>query len=407
MWLTALSLARKAAKRNQSNNAATPTTPSARRRRPKSGTLLAILAVLITATALILSILCVFAGHKPAMMPEYAVFTLNTSRIGEHWRQELDSKIMSVHLKRSVVVLPTVTAAPTTLVTNAPRNIISNIDSHAHSIISKASKKGHSEVSHAESAAKSETSAIASKASSAVGAAETDLVNVVNKAYDGIVSDLDLKDFYAVHLMTTCFGEYVLRNGSNITVGQSGLPDKGTHEHVDACEQHSAIDPMSLIRVIYWIGIVCTGIALVLGVAGTIRSTRKMALLNVVGTLPAFLVLGLSSAVTHGIALGAEKLIDFVGEDIGIAGYKGDEFLALTWTTTALLLIDTILWSLLFVLRGRASRDLDRGQGSPAMLGNGRGTSWRSRSRPDRTSEIALGPVKPMPVRDKYGNQML
>lgn len=346
---------------------------------------LAILSVLVTSIAFILSFLCVYAGHTPGMMENYAVFTLNTSQIGQNVLQELDAKISSVKLRRDVpIILPTITAAPTTLITMAPRDIASDFSA----LTSKAASDVSSVKSAAGSKASSVESAVASKVTSAVGSAETDIIDAVNKAYDGVITDLKLKDFYSVHILTTCSGDYVFANGTNVTVGASGMPANNTHKHVDSCSKHSAVDPVVLIAILYYIGIVFTGVALALSVAGVFITGRKIAVMNVLGSMVAFCFLGLASAVTHGLSLGAAKLINFVGDDIGIAGYQGGKFLHLTWATTCLLLLNIALWSLMCFFGGR--RD-DRPSESGVRHGLQSGVrSLRRPQRPDRTSSIAM-----------------
>ncbi|TKA66852.1 hypothetical protein B0A55_09999 [Friedmanniomyces simplex] len=403
--LQSLLLARKTKQAHNGSNQATPKTPISKTNKLRC---LAVLPVILTAIALLLSILCVFAGQKPGMMEDHAIFTLNTSRIGENILQKLDSKISSIHLKRSEPIQlfrPTITAAPTTLITMAPRGLASDLNSltdNAGSEIDSLTSDAGSAVNSAGSAVQSKAtsigSAVASAATSAVGAAETSIINAINKAYHGVIADLQLKDFYSVHISTTCEGTYQFKNGTNITVGDSGLPTKVTHSHVDSCSSHSAIDPMQFVRILYWIGIVLTAAALVLALLGLVRPTRKIALLNVFGTLPAFLFIFLASAVTHGVPVGAEHLVNSIGQDIGISGQRGDKFLQMTWATTILLLINMAFWGLLFFLGGRG----DQCAGS-------RGFDWKSRTRPDRTSGVALGMIsKPLPAHvDRNGNTMI
>jgi hypothetical protein len=300
------------------------------------------------------------------MMEEYAIFTLNTSRIGENIRQELDDKIMNFDFsfKRSApvrVAVPAVTPAPTTLITLAARGGIGGA-------FSSLTAEGGSKVDSAESAAKSKAkslehaahskansveSAVGSQITGAVGDVKSELVHLVNKAFGEIVDELALRDFYSVHVMTTCEGEYQFPNGTNVTVGNSGLPVPGTHKQVDSCSKHSAVDPLSFLNVFYWIGIVLTGLAMLMGFVGIYSATWKMALFNVLATVPAFCVMGLSSALAHGVAVGVPKLIDFVGGGIGLAGIAGQKFLRLTWAVVILLFINMLLWSLLIFLARR------------------------------------------------------
>ena len=334
--------------------------------------LIAVLPVLVTITAFTLSFLCVYAGHTPGMMEDYAIFTLNTSRIGENIRQELDDKVMDFqfNFKRSAPVqaaVPAVTPAPTTLITLAPRGGIggafssltaagdSKIDSAAAAAKSKAKSLEHA----AQSKANSIQSAVGGTVTEAVGDVQSEVVHLVNTAFGEIIAGLALRDFYSVHVMTTCEGAYQFPNGTNITVGNSSLPVPGTHKHVDTCSKHSAVDPLSFLNVFYWIGIVLTGLAMLMGFVGVYSATWKMALFNVLATVPAFCVMGLSSALAHGVAVGVPKLIDFVGGGIGIDGIAGQKFLTLTWAVVILLFINMLLWSLLIFL---ARRDLEKAE---------------------------------------------
>lgn len=373
--------------------------------------LFAALPVILTGIAFILSILCVYAGSKPGMMDDYAVFTLNTSRIGENVLKDINGKIKSVHLdiKRSepaaapvAMVTPaptTIDSAPTTLITIAPRDF--DFTSDLESLTSKAGSKVTSAKSEVESKASSAESAAKSKASSAVSSVQTKLVEAVNKAYRGAIEGLDLQDFYAIHISSSCTGTYQYPDHKNYTAGDSGEKLDDLRAHVDKCESHSAVNPFQLVRVIYWIGVVLTAAAFVLGIVGIVRPTKKMAIINVFGTLPAVIFMGLASAVTHGMAVGAAHLITFVGEKITVTGTAGQKFIQLSWATTVMLLVNLAFWVLIFFLIGRMAKKSD-GEG---------GSSW-GRKRPDRTSTIAMGPVpnvsRPLPVHmDRHGNTMI
>ncbi|KAK5684504.1 hypothetical protein LTS10_004374 [Elasticomyces elasticus] len=397
-------LARKA---KQAHNGATqaPKIPMSKTNKLR---LLAVIPVIITAIALLLSILCVYAGSKPGFMSGTAVFTLNTTRIGVPVLESLDNKIMAIHFKRAEpneMLSPTVTAMPTTLITMAPRGLGSALSSltadagsDIDSLTAGAGSAVHSTSSIVHSKASSIESAVSSKATSALGAAQTSIIKAVNNAYHDAISELDLKGFYAIHISATCEGTYQFKNGTNVTVGDSGLPTKGTHMVVDKCSPHGVIDPMQLIRILYWIGIVLTAITFGLAVGGLVRPTRKMALVNIFGTIPAFIFICLASSVTHGIAVGAEHLVNFLGSHIGVEGKSGAKFLQLTWATVILLVINMAFYGLLFFLSGRNAAP----QPAPSGLG------W-SRKRPDRTSQILLGQIsQPQQAHiDRNGHAMI
>lgn len=309
------------------------------------------------------------------MMEDYAVFTLNTSRIGENLVQEFDNKIQSFNTsgilaKRSEpeplpVVLAaraTITTAPLPTITLAPRDLddlvdglTSKVGEVKSEIGGKASSIASAVESKATSAAGAVESAVASKVQSAIEAVKTALVREVNEAYLDFVDEMDLKGFYAVHMMTTCEGEYVYPNGTNYTISLTAPePKNGTLDgKVFTCENHSMLNPLTLVKVLYWIGIVFTGLALAIGIWGAARYSRKLAILNVLATLPGVMFIALASAATHAFAAGAAGLVNFVGNGIGISGQSGGKFVALTWATTVLLLVNMCLWSLLAVLGER------------------------------------------------------
>ncbi|GAB1739444.1 hypothetical protein NU219Hw_g4402t1 [Hortaea werneckii] len=440
MWFAVLSIARKFYKSRNGKNSqpGSPIAPGARRSFG-APLFLSILAAIIATIAMVLAILAVFAGNKPSNMSDYYVFRLNTSRIGQNLIQEVDNKIMSVKfdLKRELpapamatatpIVTPRtqIASAPTTLITMAPRDIADDFDkgvddatAKAGSLKSDAGAAISSKASAVESAVTSKASAVESaaksKANSAMGSLQTKVVEAINDAYDGIIDELDLSDFYDVHISSTCKGTYKYKDGKNETV-IAGKPakddaDKEIYPHVDSCEKHSALDPMGLIRVLYWAGIALTVVAVLLGWAGIFLKSRKIAIFNCLATLPAFLFLVLASAVTHGIGMGAAKFINFIGGEIGVRGYKGGKFIALTWACTALLLANGLLWGFLVVLRGRAEKSAHSVPEYGTSSGFGLGSrSFRSkRERPDRTSQIIMEPVtRPQPSHDAHGQQWI
>lgn len=400
------------------NNRATDA-PKARSGSASSLRIPVILTVVIASITLILSVLCVFAGHKPGMMENYAIFTLNVSRIGENMINNVDNKIMSVNinLKRDVptpqlatvtTVRTTITAAPISLVTMAPRGLESKISS----LESGATSKVHSVESAISSKATAVKSAAASRISSASIAAKTEIIAAINKAYGGVINELGLSDAYSMHMMTTCKITYRYHNGTNVTVGAGEAPPLsgkgGVYEHVDSCTTHSALDPLGLIKIIYWAGIVCNGVALVLCIAGLVFTSKKIATFNIIASGAALFFLFLASAVTQGFAVGASKFINFIGQDFGIRGYKGGKFIAMTWATTALILLNLVIWILLHVQRSRAQK---RAEGLGPGAGRFLSSKSMRRNRPDRTSHIAMSgyPISaPEPVRvDMHGNAMI
>jgi hypothetical protein len=365
------------------------------------------LPVIITAIALLLSVLCVYAGSKPGMMDNYAVFTLNTSRVGENVLRDINGAIKSVDIKfkRSEPMdapVAMITPAPTTMMTMAQRDIVDNFKSEASDLNSKAGSLGSKAGSKATSAkteiaskASSAQSAAKSAANSVVGSAQNKVIEIVNKAFHKAIDGLDLKDIYNIHISSSCIGTYEYKDGTNYTSSDNSSRIDELRPRIDSCESHSAVNPFQVVRIIYWIGVVMTAGALILGIFGLVRPTKKVAMINVFGSFPALFFMGLASALTHGMATGAAHLITFVGEKVGITGVAGSKFITLTWATTIMLLVNMSFWALAFFLIGRMAKK----------------SGGEGRKRPDRTSMVAMGEyevTRPLPVHtDRNGHAMI
>lgn len=367
--------------------------------------LLIALPLTITGIAFILSVLCVFAGNKPGMMDDYAVFTLNTSRIGENVLAELNGAIKSADFKfkRSepeTAPAAIITPAPTTMITMAPRDILSDIQSlntkgssKAESAKSALSSKATAVKSDVASKASSAESAAKSAANSAIASVQDKVVELVNKAFRAAVDGMHLEDVYNIHISSSCVGTYVYKDGKNYTYGDSKNLDQ-LRPRIDSCEGHSAVNPFRVVMGFYWMGFILAGVAFVMGIAGIIMPNKKLALINIFGTLPSVIFMGLASAITHGIAVGAKHLIGFVGDKIGVTGTLGSKFIHLTWAATIMLLINMCFWIGIYFWIKRKDKSGDR-------------------SRPDRTSTIAMGQYvpevsRPQPAHvDRNGHQMI
>jgi hypothetical protein len=412
--LSALSLGKKAYNFAQSRKDGGEGESNHKQKKPMSATgklrLFLGLPVILTAIALLLSVLCVYAGSKPGMMDNYAVFTLNTSRVGENVLRDINGAIRAVDIKFkrsedfSMMSAPVamITPAPTTMATMAQRGVTdmigsftSEAGSKASSAKSQAASKATSAKSQVASKASSAQGAAKSAANSAVGSAQKKVIDIVNKAFRNAIDGLELKDIYNIHISSSCIGTYEYKDGKNYTSSDPMANIEQLRPRIDSCEKHSAVNPFQVVRIIYWIAVVMTAIALILGIFGLVRPTKKVAMINVLGTLPALIFMGLASAVTHGMATGAAHLITFVGEKVGITGVAGSKFITLTWATTIMLLVNMSFWALAFFLIGRVEK---KSGGAP-------------RKRPDRTSMVCMGEYevsRPLPAHvDRNGHAMI
>lgn len=95
--------------------------------------------------------------------------------------------------------------------------------------------------------------------------------------------------------------------------------------------------------VFYVIGIVFAGLAFLGAIVGVLSESRLIAFFNFAIDMSAFLAVGIASAIATAIMIKAVNAINKYGGDIGVAAYKGTEFLGMTWAATALLLLASFL----------------------------------------------------------------
>jgi len=110
---------------------------------------LALVPIIVTVLAFMLSIVCFVAGSKPGVLTGYAMFTMNVSRMGEGIFHSLDNEIMNVHLKRDEPLTST-NAPPPATISSAPTSkpgLLHGMASHlGQGLQSDASVMAHSVV---------------------------------------------------------------------------------------------------------------------------------------------------------------------------------------------------------------------------------------------------------------------
>lgn len=116
---------------------------------------------------------------------------------------------------------------------------------------------------------------------------------------------------------------------------------------MDSCSSHSALNPLGLIRVIFYIGIFFTTLALVISIWATARYTTRKAWLAIIISLAALAFLGLATILTHGLAVAISKILNLLGSGIGLKTTYGGKWIALAWATVVLLLVNIGLWVLI------------------------------------------------------------
>lgn len=254
--------------------------------------------------ALILTLLCLFAGTNKSFLPNAELLTLNASRLGH-----------------------------TTLFNTTDGNggFLSNL----------------------------------------INDVEGDIDNLINNVTSDIARDLDLKDFYAAHIMTYCEGYY--EDSGNTSL-------RHAKENITYCSNRTALfhfDPTTIIEnelapgvnlsdlhwpkaledgvrsielaskvmfVFYVIGIIFAGFAFLGAIWGVFANGRISAFLNWGLDVMAFLAIGIASAIATAIVDKAVNDINKYGKEIGLAAYKGKEFLGMTWAATAVMSLGSFMW---------------------------------------------------------------
>jgi hypothetical protein len=287
--------------------------------------LTALIPALCCTAALILSFLCLFAGHKANFMEDYSLLTLNTSAIG----QTLVSSSSDSSLSSTIMNL-------------IPDSI------------------------------------------------ENSITNEINDQIGEIRQRLGVEDWYSMHMLNYCEGQYTPEEAANATLKESDIS-----KNVTECAKSRAMykfDPTRIIEealnktgldvtlsdlnwpediqkgidtlnalmaamfVLYIIAICLIFVALVASIFAVLSSGRLSACVNFLIATLAFLAIGLASALVTAVIVKGTDIINDKGKDIGLAAYWGGKFLALTWAATALMLIVLLAWIVEFCIGRRQNK---------------------------------------------------
>ncbi|MCJ1426663.1 hypothetical protein MMC29_004566, partial [Sticta canariensis] len=292
-------------------------------KRPAVPVGLLVLSLLSCLVAFVLSLLCIFAGSKSGYLENANLLTLNTSRLGH-------------------------------LVLQEPKGLDPN------------SFLGH-----------------------IVGAVEGGINELVGDIATSIAKELHIHDFYSIHLLDYCEGFYTpspiandtLHPTKNVTHCSKRTPS--FHFNATNVIQQELKSDISLpdlewpsaiqdgvgmaertIRamfVFYCIGVAATGLALVGVVFGMLVVNKLTAIFNFMLTMSAFISLALASIISTKFIDKAVKLINEAGDKAGIAAYKGNTFLGMTWAATGLIFLACVAWIYEFFRLRRLGKKSDYG----------------------------------------------
>jgi len=294
--------------------------------------------------AFVLSMLCLFAGHKPGFMENYHILTLNTSTLGHN-------------------LIPTSTSNPASSPTAT--SLGSFFSSVEHNI----------------------TSTI-----------EGDLNGIDDDIADKLAAELGIKQWYSWHLMDLCEGTYSPNaTAKHAKLNVSSCTNQTTMYHFDITKEindelessklhvnisslgwsddiqndlnklNTALDALF---VLYVIGIAAAGIAIIAAlVALFLHGSRLISFGNWGLASLSFVTLLIASIIITVIQIEAAHIINKHGNDIGVYAYRGTKYLILTWVAVAVMFLASAAWVVEFCV-GRRQRDREYTEKST-------GSRWR------------------------------
>lgn len=195
---------------------------------------------------------------------------------------------------------------------------------------------------------------------------------LINNATTEIASQLNISDFYSVHVMNYCEGMFEPNGtaavvGSDVTKNTTYCSSRNALFHFNVTQvvndalpgqislsdinwpaaindAQNAIRAASIAAVIlYILAIVFTGLAFFGAIFGFFTSGRLSACCNLVIDFLAFLCIGGASGVATAVMVKAVDALNQYGNDIGVSATRGNRFLAMTWAATGAMLIALIV----------------------------------------------------------------
>ncbi|KAF1911572.1 integral membrane protein-like protein [Ampelomyces quisqualis] len=283
----------------------------------------ALIQVLCCTIALILSFLCLFAGHEKSFMEDYHLITLNTSLVGQ-------------------TILPTSSSPPST---NPLTNLLNLIPDP--------------------------------------------ITDAINEQIGNVAARLGIEDFYSAHLLTHCSGQYTPSEVPTSTISASQIS-----KSVTSCSAPQALytfDPTALVEaalkqntgldvslqdirwpeniqsnidalntamralfVLYVLAILFIFLALGTAVWSKMYAARWAVWTNICVVELAGLAVALASVLVTAVMVKTTGIVNRLGNDVGIEAYAGRKFLGLTWASTALMVVVSVVLGVEWYVARRA-----------------------------------------------------
>jgi hypothetical protein len=311
----------------------------------------ALFPMALAIVAFVLSMLCLFAGHKPGFMEDYHIITLNTSTLGYN-------------------LIPSGT---------------SNDDPTPTS------------------------DSIGSFFSNLVEDTKDELVDTLNEignsVADRLADELGIHEWYSLHLMDMCYGAYkpnTTAPGASKNV--SRCTETTAMYHFDITEQleyeldlgpfdislsdlnwpdeiQDGLDALNAATnatfILYCLGIAAAGLAIIASlVAVFLHGSRLVSIGNWGLAIASFLALLIASIIVTIIQMKASDIINEYGNAIGVYAYRGQKYLIITWVSVAAMFVAVVAWTVEFCVGKRRNRKEFTEKTSRRRGGFG---AWRNR----------------------------
>ena len=284
----------------------------------------ALVPTLCCAAALILSFLCLFAGHKAGFMEDYHLVTLNTSMIGENIINETRS---------------TDTGSSITDLINGIRNYGSSAINDAIGEVTQ--KIGIEDFYSAHMLNYCEGQYTPAEAANA-SIKESDISkNVTECSKNRAMYKFD---------PTAIIQEALNKTGVDVTLADLNWPE----DIERGIKTLNAL--MGAMFVLYCIAIALIFVAFLAAAAAILLSGRLSACVNFLVSILAFLAIGLASALVTAVMVKATNIINDKGSEIGLEANRGNKFLALTWAATGLMFVVVLSWVAEFCIGRRHNK---------------------------------------------------
>jgi len=285
----------------------------------------AVLPAVLSAAALVLSFLCLFAGHKKSFMQNFDILTLNTSRIGTNLLNE--------------------SARPfdgDNPITSFLNNVTSSVSDDINEAVGSLAER--------------------------LGMQDFYSAHVLDYCWGtyepGPVPNATLHSDDIDRNVSACSNRTAMFYFNPTEALERSLNESGVDVTLTELHWPDAIqDGINSLRiaaravfVLYCIAICLCFLALVGSLLGLFASGRLAAAVNIMVSTLAFLALGVVSAIATAVIVKGSNVINKNGREIGVEAERGNKFMALTWAATGAMFIAVLIWCVSCIVGHRSAR---------------------------------------------------